>query len=262
MSSRLGAYLGSSIGKKTLMSLTGLGLVVFLIGHLAGNLTLYADGTGEAYTAYAQKLKDLGPALWLMEIGLVALFVAHIALAFRTSRGNREARKERYHVRANKGEATVGNSSMLLTGVIVLVFLIVHLLDFRFSEGIAPPDADVLAPKVGDRLATFAGAAIYLIGSVAVLIHLTHAVHSAARTLGVHHPQYETVLRRAGLGLAVVLGLGFASFPVVLYLSPDKFAGRGGESADAPHVEVPLDSPTTGSAGSPRNIGPAGREED
>ncbi len=237
MSSRLGAFLGSSIGKKTLMSLTGLGLVVFLIAHLAGNLTLYADGTGETYAAYAQKLKDLGPGLWFMELGLAAMFVAHIALAFRTSMENREARKSRYRVRGTKGEANLPNSSMLITGTVVLVFLVIHLLDFRFSEGLAPPHADVLAPKVVDRLASFTGAAIYLIGGVAVLIHLGHAFRSALRTLGVHHPQYENLIKRTGTGLAVALGLGFVSFPVILFASPDNYGGRGAESAQVAPAE-------------------------
>ena len=107
MPSWLARFLSSSLGKKSLMALTGLALIGFLILHLAGNLSLYADDDGTAFNAYAQELESFGPLLWVAEAGLLALFVVHIGLALKVSREGREARGIGYRVRANMGKKTV-----------------------------------------------------------------------------------------------------------------------------------------------------------
>lgn len=214
----LARCVSSSIGKKALTALSGLALVGFLIGHALGNLTLYSDSTGEVFNAYAQKLEDTQPLLGLVEIGLLLVFAVHIGLALRVSRENQAARGTPYQVRSSMGERTLASGSMLITGSIVLVFLVVHVADFRIPRLLGSEDMHDLAAAVKARLASPLGAGVYLVGVVALGIHLSHAIRSAFQTLGVNHPKYTPLIAKVGLALAVVLGLAFASFPIVLFL--------------------------------------------
>ena len=218
----LGSYAASSIGKKVTMALSGLALVGFLIAHLTGNLLLYKADEGRAFELYAQKLHDLGPLLLVAEFGLIALFGTHIFLAARTTLENRRARTSRYAVATNHGERNLASSSMPITGLVILLFLILHLLDFRFDStfkdkflhGEEALEGVGAANIVWAELAGPVEALLYLVGVIALTIHLIHAIPSALQTLGVNHPHLNPWLRKLGMGLAVVLGLGFASLPV------------------------------------------------
>lgn len=208
---RIGQFLASTIGKKVVMSLTGLMLVGFLVAHLAGNLLFFKDAEHAAFDSYAHAL-EVNPLLPLAEIGLLVLFVTHLFLAFLTTRGNREARKTRYAIQASRGERTLASSSMLITGLIVLVFVVIHLLDFRLRERAA----DGLGAMLARRLSEPVGAGIYLVGVAALGLHLSHAVRSALQTLGANHPRFNAAIQRGSLLLAIVLFLGFAAFPVFI----------------------------------------------
>lgn len=214
MLSWIGRFLTSSIGKKTFMALTGLSLVGFLVVHLAGNLTLYSSN--EAFNEYAHKLESLGLLLNLAEVGLLGLFVVHIGIALRLSRENASARPQAYQVRNSMGRKTIASSSMMITGLIVAVFLVIHVIDFRVAK--LGGNIDDLALAVRARLGTPLGAMIYLGGVIALGIHLSHAIQSALQTLGANHPKWTPILTGVGRGLAAVLTLGFASFPVILLL--------------------------------------------
>lgn len=204
--------LGSSLGKKALMAATGLLLVGFLVVHVSGNLLLYADRDGAAFDGYSSSLEG-NPLLPVAEIALAALFVAHIALAIRVSLENRESRKERYAVRASMGNRTFASASMFVTGLVILAFLVVHLLDFRLGK-LFQEDGVSLFAMVQRRLGSPLGAAIYLIAAAAVGVHLRHAFRSAFQSLGANHPNLNPILVRTGWFLAIAIGLGFASFPL------------------------------------------------
>jgi succinate dehydrogenase / fumarate reductase cytochrome b subunit len=221
---RVGAFLRSSIGKKSLMALSGLLLIGFLILHVAGNLTLYADGEGRAFQEYAGATHALGAFLWFAEIGLVVLFVAHIALGLRTAMENREARPARYKELAPKGKRTWSSISMIVTGVLVLVFLVIHLLDFRLADGLAePPPPAELYRLVIERLSSPIGAGIYLVSMVFLGLHLSHGVQSLMQSLGLKHPSYAPAIRNAGIVLSVGIAGLFASFPLFAILFDGKW---------------------------------------
>ena len=205
-------FLSSSIGKKTLMALTGLALIGFLFVHLGGNLILYAGD--DAFREYVEGIQAWGVLLYVAEAGLALLFLAHIGLGLRVSMENREARKERYRMRASRGGSTAGSLSMLVTGVVVLLFLVVHLWHFRFDDEFL----DRPGGLVRETLSKPVPALVYLLGVAALTLHLTHAFQSACQTLGVNHPSLTPLLKKAGLGLGLLLGLGFASFPLVFLL--------------------------------------------
>jgi succinate dehydrogenase / fumarate reductase cytochrome b subunit len=216
MPSWIGRFLSSSVGKKTVLAVTGLSLVGLLVAHLLGNFSLYTGGI-EGFNEYAAALEDLGGLLMAAEVGLFALFVIHMGLALRIVRENRLARQEAYRVNATMGSSTAASRSMAITGLIVLLFLIVHIIDFRVPTLLG--DLDNLGEAVVQRLASPVGATIYLIGILALGLHLRHAIQSALQTLGIQHPNWSPFLRAGAMALAAALALGFASFPIYCLLS-------------------------------------------
>jgi succinate dehydrogenase / fumarate reductase cytochrome b subunit len=208
--------LASSIGKKAVMAVSGLLLIGFLVAHLAGNLLIFAGKDGQAFDDYARKLEE-NPLLPVVEVGLFLLFAVHIALALRVTGENRQARRQGYAIRASMGERTLASASMIVTGIVVLIFLIVHIVDFRVGKLYVEDGPVSLAAMVRKRLHEPLGAAVYLIGVTALAVHLRHAFRSGLQTLGVNHPRLNPLLVRIGWALAIVLGLGFASFPILFF---------------------------------------------
>ncbi len=204
--------LHSSIGKKAIMSLTGLALIGFLIAHLAGNLTFFADSEGAAFDHYADTLGS-NPLLPIAEIGLTLLFLVHIGMGLRVTLENKKARSKGYMVTKSHGARTPGSRTMVLSGVIVLLFLILHLIHFRLQKA----DGVSMAALVNYELARPFGASAYVVGILALGLHLSHAFKSALQTLGLNHPKYTPILERLGLALAAVLALGFLAFPLYVF---------------------------------------------
>jgi succinate dehydrogenase / fumarate reductase cytochrome b subunit len=202
----------SSIGKKLLVAVTGLLLIGFLVVHLTGNLLIYGPEEGAAFGKYAETLES-SPLLPVAEILLAALFVAHIAMALRVTTQNRDARASRYRIRSWHGGRTPGSATMVVTGLVVLVFLLIHIYDFRLQKD----DPHELAEMVRARLGGGVGFLIYVVGVGALTLHLSHAAQSALQTLGINHPKYTPALRALGVVLALALGVGFVSFPLVFF---------------------------------------------
>lgn len=234
---RLGTFLRSSIGRKFLMSLTGAGLMAFVLVHLLGNLTLFADSSGAAFDVYAHAVES-NPLLPAAEIGLIVLFVAHIVLGIRLALDNRDARPARYKELEAHGARSLASLTMPVTGVLVLIFLVVHLLDFRLAER----DPQGLAAMVVTRLRTPLAAIVYAAGVLALGVHLWHAFQSAFQSLGLFHPRYRVAVRNAGRAFAVLVAGGFVAFPVAISLAPASLAQR--EDAGAELRETQDESPT------------------
>lgn len=215
----LATFLASSIGKKAATALTGLLLVGFAVAHLAGNLLLLKGDQGRAFELYAQKLHDLGPLLLVAELGLLALFGGHIALALRATLQNRAARRSRYAMSPGHGGRTLASSTMPLTGSFLLLFLVVHLLNFRFDGEFKARFADGqggagAAEQVLDSMGQPLLAVLYLLAFLALGLHLSHGIQSALQTFGANHPRYTPLIKRFGLGLAALLALGFSAIGI------------------------------------------------
>lgn len=210
---RVFEFLDSSIGKKMVVGLAGLLLVGFLVTHLAGNLFLFVGP--EAFNHYAEALES-NPLLPLAELGLAALFLAHIALSIRARLANRAARPVAYEAYASKGGRTPGSRTMALTGLLILGFVVVHVATFKFKSGGAK-GAD-LYEHVANWFKNPAYALFYVAAVLGVGLHLSHGVQSALQTFGVNHPRYTPLLKKAGLALAALLTLGFASMPLYFLL--------------------------------------------
>jgi len=213
MKNWLGRFLSSSLGRKYVMAVSGLALVLFLIAHLAGNLTLFVGN--DLFNAYAKALES-NPLLPLAEAGLAAVFLVHIALAVLLITKNRAARRDKYRSDLGKGGKTLASATMSITGPIVLVFLLIHLYDFRISRMFVDEGYD-LAVAVRARLASPLGATIYIFGLLALGTHLWHGFQSAFQTLGLGHPRWRQVVLWTGRVLTLLLFLGFVSFPFWLF---------------------------------------------
>lgn len=208
-SCRIFEFLESSIGKKIMVAAAGILLCGFLITHLAGNLLMFVGG--EAFNRYAEALEH-NPLLPIAEIGLLALFLAHIVLSIRATLANRAARPEGYQVYKGKGARTPGSRSMAVTGLLILAFVIVHVATFKYNVG-GTKGPDLFNHVLG-WFANPYYAIFYVLAVGGVALHLSHGVQSALQTFGVSHPRYTPVLRKAGLAFAVLMFIGFASLPV------------------------------------------------
>ena len=222
----LGKVLSSSGGKKFAMGVTGLLLCGFLAAHLAGNLLMYVDQTGETYNSYADALHK---QVWLVktaEAGLVILFVSHVCLAITTTRENRAARGTSYEVKVTKIDGqhveklAKADTWMFISGAIVLAFLVLHLCDFTLE---LRPDIDY-DKEPFDKAMTLLKSpvtyCVYLIGCLVLGLHLSHGCSSAFQSLGLSHPKYDPFIKWAGVAFAIVIGVGFASFPFLIGLLP------------------------------------------
>ena len=129
--------LGSSVGKKILMAVTGLCMIGFLAVHLLGNMMAFAGA--DAFNGYAAKLHALQPYLTVFNIGLATLGLVHIAVGTILFFENRKARSTRYKVYQNPGGRTIASDTMPYTGVLILIFVIFHLLKFTFVDKSVTP---------------------------------------------------------------------------------------------------------------------------
>ena len=219
----LSRLLTSSIGRKFVMGITGLGLCGFLVVHLAGNLFLYSGA--EKFNGYAHKLHEQE---WLpiAEAGLFVLFLAHIYLAFVTTAENKAARTAQYERKETKIRGRILNfppsSWMFISGAVILGFLLLHLIDMKLG---LRPDVKYLAEH--DAAAPFANttavlrtplsALVYVIGTIFLGFHLSHGFSSAFQSLGLNHPKYMPLIKVFGVIFAIAIAAGFCSLPITAF---------------------------------------------
>lgn len=212
----------SSVGSKFLIALTGLFLVIFLIAHLAGNLLFIAGPA--AFNEYSHKLIS-NPLVYVAEIGLLAIFVLHIFKTVAMFAGSKAARPHGYAKRkwartknANSRKS-VASSTMILTGTIMLLFVVTHLVTFKYGPYYETPEG--IRDLYRLQLAVFSNPAyvgFYLAAMTVIAFHLWHGVTSAIQSFGLNSPTWTPRLQLLGRGLAVVLGIGFAVLPVYTFV--------------------------------------------
>ncbi len=211
------------------MAVTGLSLIIFVITHLSGNITLYfPDGT--PFNKYADFLASLGWLLYAAEIGLVATFLLHIATAIQLKMSNSKARPVGYKVYQSKGGPSKANLSsrfMIVSGIALLGFLVLHIWQFKYGPGIEQGYVvDIDGKQVRDLhrlvIETFQNplyVAIYVISMVLLGFHLRHGFWSAFQSLGMRNPALHSALYKLAFVLAVLISLGFLGIPVWIYLN-------------------------------------------
>jgi len=231
----------SSIGKKLLTGVTGVGLMVFLVLHLAGNLNLLIGK--DAFNGYTHKLEGLGELLVVVELGLLAVFLLHIVSAVSVWINNRRARTVQNTVVHSKGapsRQTLSSRSMIVTGAVLLVFTVLHVLQFRFGPSVREGYVTTLGNEqvrdlyrlVVEKFKQLPFVVAYMAAMVVVGVHLRHGFWSALQSLGVLNPRLRSLAFSAGVFVAAALACGFFILPIYLYLFAT-LAGTG--LALAPH---------------------------
>ncbi len=219
---RLVGYVQSSVGKKMVMALTGLGLVVYVVFHMLGNLQLFQGP--HALNRYAAFLRDMPILLWTARLGLLGMAMFHVGLALQLSMRNHRARPVEYTIHRYR-QASVASRTMVISGMIVLVFLGVHLL--HLTAGVIDPgfsdhlDSEGYRDVYGKVVHAFQNpfmALLYLAGQVGLGFHLSHAISSSVQTMGFEHAAVNRLLKTLGpaIGLIVVLGNGAIILAVFL----------------------------------------------
>lgn len=219
--------LTSSLGKKLIMSLTGLFLIVFLVVHLSGNLQLLYDDGGEAFNVYAHFMTTNGFIVFI-SYGLYFFILLHAIQGIVIALSNRRARQFGYAV-ANRKSNSFASRNMALLGLLVFFFLAVHMGDFWYKmkftselNMIEYAGYDYAVKDLYHRVDTAFGewwiVAIYILGLVALALHLWHGFQSAFQTLGLNHKKYTPVIVFLGRLYSIVIPLGFASIPLYFFL--------------------------------------------
>lgn len=207
----------SAVGRKIVMAVTGLILLGFVLGHLAGNTTVFF---GEAINAYAQHLRDLGPFLWLIRGFMLLVFALHIYIGIQLTLENKAAAGVPYQKKVNV-RTTFSSETMIISGLVLLAFVVYHLLHFTFHVGVSESlvsgghVTNVLGMVV-EGLGKGVNVLVYVVAMFLLFFHLGHGVQSFLQTLGLSNDKSLPVVTKGGKALAFVVLLGYISIPLLV----------------------------------------------
>jgi succinate dehydrogenase / fumarate reductase cytochrome b subunit len=218
-------FFSSTLGRKLVMALTGLFLIVFLAVHLAGNLQLLKSDGGRAFNVYAHFMTS-NPIVKVISYVNYAFILLHIIWAIILSRRNRAARGgQGYAVSKNSSHWTSRNMGIL--GTFILIFLVIHLRGFWYEMhwgGIATANYD--GEEYKNLYAVVDAAynqvwyvALYVVSMLLLAFHLFHGFGSAFQTLGLNHVKYNPVIRFVGVAFAIIVPALFAWIPLYMFFN-------------------------------------------
>lgn len=219
----------SSIGKKIVSALTGLALVFYVIIHLIGNLSLLR-GDPAPFNKYAHFLESLSWFLIVVELGLLAVFLFHIVMGVMVWIDKKRARPRGYIKTEDAGspsKKTWSSKNMIITGLVLFVFTIIHVKDFKYGPGVKEGYVTVINGTAMRDLYSLVVHSFqniyYVIGYTIAMIllgfHLRHGFWSGFQSLGVQHPRLVPLIYGVGIFLAIVLAAGFLFIPIYLYFA-------------------------------------------
>lgn len=218
---RAAAFYQSVIGKKVVMAMTGFILFGFVLVHMLANLQVFVpvgpDGI-PALDKYAEHLRDIPPLLWGARVVLLGSVILHIVAAWQLTVLNKfQARGSRY-IKQTSVASNYASRTMVWSGPIIFFYIIYHLLDMTL--GTVHPD--FMPGKVFHNVVTgFQNpvvAGFYIVANILLAFHLYHGVWSMFQTLGVSHPRYTPILKKASAVFAVLIGVGFCSVPIAVLI--------------------------------------------
>ena len=220
MTSAVNHYCRSSIGRKHLVAVTGLLLSGFLVSHLAGNLLLMVGS--DAFNLYSYKLFQMGVLLYAVEIILLLVFLLHLYLAVKLNIENLQARGK-YQVKKRTGRGTtLMSATMPYTGLILLVFIILHLMNLKYGthydttvDGIQMRD---IYKTTMEYFQNPVNVGWYVFAMIAAAMHTAHGIPSAFQSLGLNHGKYYPKIKLLGYAYAILVSAGFAFLSVWAHL--------------------------------------------
>lgn len=207
------SFYRTTVGKKITMAVTGAVLFLFLVGHLLGNLQVFAGA--EKLNAYAAFLKKNAGLVWTVRTVMMACLVLHVVAAWQVVQLNRRARPVAYTSKQNLA-STYASRTMQVTGPLVLLYVVYHLMMFtwlKVGPGRDPHDV------YGNVVAAFRQPPIALVYIVAMALlgtHLFHGLWSALQTLGINHGKYNRARKLVATGVALAIAGGYILIPAVI----------------------------------------------
>jgi succinate dehydrogenase / fumarate reductase cytochrome b subunit len=213
------AYFTSSIGKKLVMAITGIFLVLFLIVHAGANSCIFLNDQGETYNAVAHFLSHNWIVRFL-ELGLFVGIIAHIVQGLMLTAENNNKRPVKYAVNPGNATSKWYSRSMGVLGSLLLIFLVIHLKDFFIGTKVALYSGDQphnLYEEMKEEFSNIWIVAIYLLGVAALFWHLVHGFSSAFQSLGVNSPKYNGIIKSVGMVYTVIICLLFALMPIAFH---------------------------------------------
>lgn len=220
--STFGRVFSSSVGTKLLIGLTGLGLFVYMLLHLAGNVLIFAGP--DTFNEYSHTLIS-NPLILPIEAGLLAVFLLHVYKAVRNYLANSAARPLRYAKKTSAGHTSrksLASSTMIASGLIIFVFIVIHVWQFRFGSYYETGDDVAIRDLARTEFEVFSHpgwVALYVVATLLVGLHLRHGIASGFQSIGLDHPVYTRRLTMWSVIFAVLIGGGLAVIPVWVYLS-------------------------------------------
>ncbi|HEX7356738.1 MAG TPA: succinate dehydrogenase cytochrome b subunit [Ignavibacteriaceae bacterium] len=212
-------FLNSSIGKKFMMAVTGSFLIIFLVVHLIGNITLFFGAS--AFNAYVSTLDVIKPLIRVIELVLLAAFILHIFNGFRLWLENKRARGVTYKINGSHENTDVFSRTMFLTGSIVFIFLVLHLATFFWRFNVHDPQGLADTHQYFDIVTGFFQiwwyVILYIVAVLLLGFHLNHGFQSAFQTFGWNHKKYFPLVQKIGTLYAIIMALGFASMPIYFF---------------------------------------------
>jgi len=207
--------LKSSIGRKVLMGVTGLSLWFYLVVHLAGNFAFFWGA--DAFNGYAHFLESL-PIVRPVEVGLLLLFLVHIILGIILKVENNSARAGKYAVRGSKKDNTLTARTMIWSGLIILVFLLIHVNQFRLGNPeIVHGHKDYFSLEV-EVFQNVLYSAWYILAVIVLGFHVGHGFQSAFRSFGLSHSKYTPAIEWFSRIAAVLFAIAFGAIPLWVLL--------------------------------------------
>lgn len=215
-------YYNSSIGKKQIVATTGLLLILFVTGHLIGNLLIF--GGPSLYNNYSKTLLGLRPFLYLIEFGLFLVFVIHMYFTCLVVLENIQARGRAYEVSKSVGNRSWATRLMPYTGTFLFAFIVWHIFDFTLSDreglrAIMPDGANlglygVVYNSFRDPLHSLG----YILAMGCLGFHLSHGIASFFQTYGFNNPKYTPLVEKLSNFIGLLFAFGFSSIPVYVML--------------------------------------------
>jgi succinate dehydrogenase cytochrome b subunit len=226
-------FFTSSVGKKFVMAVTGLSLILFLIVHVTVNACMWAvvfvpEDNGEVFNKAAHWLgSTLVPRV--LEIGLFLFIIIHIIQGYVLEIQNRQKRGVNYHVKMGSEGSKWYRKSMGLLGTLIFLFLVVHIYDFWIPSRFGGLDPITYSDNpnkeyhnlYGKMIIVFQNpyiVALYIVGCISLAYHLVHGFQSSFRTMGVNNKKYMTMINATGIAFSIIVSLAFAMMPVSVYL--------------------------------------------
>jgi succinate dehydrogenase / fumarate reductase cytochrome b subunit len=185
-------FVSSSLGKKAVMALSGLLLLLFLCTHAAGNATIFMGR--DVFQGYANELHSHPLIVLLFSSGLFLVFLAHIGVGTMLYLQGRQESISRYSVSVRVVENSLAAKTMPYSGLCILVFVLVHVAGFAFG-----PEHELISETVKRLLGHFFYSLFYLAGFSALALHVSHGFWSMLQTFGVNHPRYNALIAKLTL---------------------------------------------------------------